>query len=294
MGDSREIRPEGYSLFGKPLFAVEYPHETEVKYLSNLASAEKRHQENPASEDAIVWHGRRLGYLTRYQDAIDVFSEGLRRFPNSYILLRHRGHRFISIRRFAEAEEDFQKAAKLCLAAPDELEPDGEPNKSGIPTSTVRFNIFYHLALAKYLQGRFADACVDYITCMDYSRMNDDSLSATSDWLYMTLMRLGRRDEAIQVLESIREDMNIIENYAYHRRLLLYKGLRKPEDLLSAGSTAHHDTATNGYGIGNWHLYHGRLAEATEMFERVVATAFWPAFGYIAAEVELNRLRVKS
>jgi tetratricopeptide (TPR) repeat protein len=294
MGESKEKRPEGYSLFGEPLFAVEYPCEVENKYLANLAAAEKRHEENPGSEDAIVWHGRRLGYLTRYLDAIEVFSEGLTRFPDSYILLRHRGHRFISVRRFAEAEADFQRAAKLCLTAPDELEPDGEPNKSGIPTSTVRFNIFYHLALAKYVQGRFADALVDYLTCMDYSRMNDDSLSATSDWLYMTLMRLGRRDEAVQVLESIREDMNIIENYAYHRRLLLYKGLRKPEDLLSAGSTAHHDTATNGYGIGNWHLYNGRLSEAKEIFERVVATAFWPAFGYIAAEAELNRLRVKA
>ena len=291
MGETRERKPEGQSLFGTPLYAVEYPKEVEEKYLANLAAAEARHLANPGDEDAIVWHGRRLGYLTRYREAIDVYSEGLCRFPDSFVLLRHRAHRYISVRRFVEAEADFQRAAALCLAVPDEFELDGEPNKAGVPTSTIRFNIFYHLALAKYLQGRFGDALADYAACMEYSRMNDDSLCATSDWLYMTLMRLGRKDEAAKVLEPIREDMDIIENYAYHRRLLLYKGLRKPEELLSAGSTAHHDTATNGYGIGNWHLYSGRPEEAKAMFKRVVATSFWPAFGYIAAEADLSRLR---
>ena len=58
---------------------------------------------------------------------------------------------------------------------------------------------------------------------------------------------------------------------------------------MSAGSTTHHDTATHGYGIGNWHLYNGRKEEAKAMFETIVATSFWPAFGFIAAEAELSR-----
>lgn len=289
--ETESRKPEGYSLSGKPLFQVEYPEEVNRKYLENLAAAEARHREHPGDEDAIVWHGRRLGYLTRYREAIDVYTEGLRKFPDSFVLLRHRGHRYLSIRKFAEAEADFSRAAGLCLLKPDEVEPDGEPNMAGTPTSTIRFNIFYHLALAKYLQGRFADALSDYRQCMEYSCDNDDSLVATSDWLYMTLMRLGKTKEAAEVLEPITDKMNIVENFAYYNRLLLYKGLRKPEDLLSAGSTAHHDTATNGYGIGNWHYCAGRKAEARAMFERVVATSFWPAFGYIASEVELARER---
>ena len=281
--------PEGWSLLGKALFSVQYSAETSARYEANLAEAELKHRENPSDEAAIVWHGRRLGYLTRYREAIDVYSEGLTRYPDSFILLRHRGHRYISVRRFAEAEADFSRAAKLCLATPDTMEEDGEPNKAGIPTGTVRFNIFYHLALAKYLQGRFEDALVDYRTCMDYSTMNNDALVATSDWLYMTLKRLGRDGEADEVLVPIIGDMELIENYAYYHRLLLYKGLKKPEELMSAGSTTHHDTATHGYGIGNWHLYNGRKEEAKAMFETIVATSFWPAFGFIAAEAELSR-----
>ena len=289
MSEKNEKVPEGYSLTGAPLYAVPYSSETMARYEANLREAELRHRENPSDEAAIVWHGRRLGYLTRYREAIDVYTEGLSRYPDSYVLLRHRGHRYISVRRFAEAEADFSKAAKLCLLEPDVMEEDGEPNKAGVPTGTVRFNIFYHLALAKYLQGRFKDALADYLTCMEYSRMNNDALVATSDWLYMTLKRLGRNEEAAAVLEPITEDMELIENYAYFHRLLLYKGLRKPEQLMSAESTTHHDTATHGYGIGNWHLYNGRKAEAKAMFEKIVATSFWPAFGFIAAEADLHR-----
>ena len=55
---------------------------------------------------------------------------------------------------------------------------------------------------------------------------------ATSDWLWMTLMRLGRKDDAAKVLERITPKMEILENGAYHRRLLMYKGAEKPEALL--------------------------------------------------------------
>ena len=43
------------------------------------------------------------------------------------------------------------------------------------------------------------------------------------------------------------------------------------------------------YGIGNWHLYNGRRAEAERIFRRIVAGGQWGAFGYIAAEAELAR-----
>lgn len=282
-------QPEGYSLSGEPLYTVKYPEATEARFLANLEAAVQRVKANPDDEDAIVWHGRRLGYLTRYREAIDVYTQGLKKYPNSFVLLRHRGHRLISIRRFAEAEADYLRAAELCLKAPDQMEPDGEPNKAGVPTGTIRFNIFYHLGLSRYLQGKFKEALGDYRTCMEYSTSNDDALVATSDWLYMTLRRLGQDAEAARVLDPIREDMDIIENYAYHHRLLLYKGLKKPEDLLAAGATTHHDTATHGYGIGNWHFYNGRVGEAKAMLEKVVATSFWPAFGFIAAEADLHR-----
>jgi hypothetical protein len=38
-----------------------------------------------------------------------------------------------------------------------------------------------------------------------------------------------------------------------------------------------------------WHLNNGNKAKAKEYFGKIVAGNYWPAFGFIASEVELSR-----
>ncbi len=87
---------------------------------------------------------------------------------------------------------------------------------------------------------------------------NDDSITATSDWMWMTLMRLGRKADAARVLERITPKMDILENQSYHRRLLMYKGVEKPEALLDTAKADDTTIATQGYGVGQLLLRHGR------------------------------------
>jgi hypothetical protein len=47
--------------------------------------------------------------------------------------------------------------------------------------------------------------------------------------------------------------------------------------------------ATLAYGLGNWLLIRGDKARA--WFERSVESGGWPAFGFIASEAELRRMR---
>jgi hypothetical protein len=49
--------------------------------------------------------------------------------------------------------------------------------------------------------------------------------------------------------------------------------------------------ATAAYGIGNWHLYNGRQAEAEVVFRRIMGGGQWGAFGYIAAGAELAKMK---
>ena len=118
---------------------------------------------------------------------------------------------------------------------------------------------------------------------------NDDSVAATSDWLWMTLMRLGRKAEAAKVLERITPKMEILENGSYHRRLLMYKGLEKPETLLNPAEADALTVATQGYGVGNWYLYNGQKDKARAVFEKMLKGGSWAAFGYIAAEADMKR-----
>jgi tetratricopeptide (TPR) repeat protein len=281
-------KPEATSLSGQPLMRIDLPNQQALE--ANLAQAEKDLAANPKSADAIIWVGRRLGYLWRYQDAIQMFSRGIAEHPNDPRMYRHRGHRYITVRRFDDAIADFEKAAALIKGQKDEIEPDGQPNKLNKPLSTLHFNIWYHLALAHYLKGDFEKALSAYDECMKVST-NDDLLVATSDWLWMTLMRLGRKAEADKVLARITPNMNIIENGSYHRRLLMYKGLEKPEALLDPANADSLTLATQGYGVGNWYFATGNKTRAREIFEKVVAGPNWSAFGYIAAEADLQRMR---
>ena len=45
------------------------------------------------------------------------------------------------------------------------------------------------------------------------------------------------------------------------------------------------------YGVANWHLANGRHAEGMRLLQRIVATGQWGAFGTIAAEADLARMK---
>jgi hypothetical protein len=281
--------PEAFSLRGEPLVAPELPPEVRAERERQLAEARAAFEASPDDAEAAIWVGRRLGYLGRYREAVAAFTRGTEAHPEDARFLRHRGHRFLTLRHLDLAEADFERATELVRGRPDEVEPDGLPNERGVPTSTLQSNVWYHLGLARYLQGDFDGALDAYRECLAVSG-NPDMLVATSHWLYMTLRRLGRDEEAARVLEPIHAGLEVIENRAYHRLLLMYRDELTAAALLAeAGEAGSLDFATVAYGIAACHLYNGREAEATALFERIVAAGQWPAFGHLAAEAELAR-----
>jgi tetratricopeptide (TPR) repeat protein len=281
--------PEGTSLLGKPLVSVPPTGEQKTRLEADLAKAQADYDRDKTSAEAAIWLGRRLAYLGRFRDAIDIYTAGIARHPDNAKLYRHRGHRYITIRKLDLAVADLMRASRLIAGQPDEIEPDGAPNRAGVPRSTLQSNIWYHLGLAHYLNGDFSKALDAYREGMKVSRVNDDMLVATSDWLYMTLRRLQRDAEAKAVLEPIREQMDILENGAYHARLLMYKGVRSPDSVLNLNTADDVQIATQGYGVGNWYLVNGDRAKARDIFDRVLAGRAWAAFGFIAAEADTKR-----
>lgn len=282
--------PEAISLLGRPLHAPALPPAVQVERQAQLEAARAQAAARPQDVEALIWLGRRTAYLGRFREAIAVYTRALERHPDDPRLLRHRGHRHLTLRRFDLAAADLERAAALVRGTPDEVEPDGLPNARGIPTSTLQSNVWYHLGLARYLRGDFAGALAAYRQCELVSK-NPDMLAATVYWLHLTLLRLGRETEAAAVLVPVRADWELYENHSYHRLLLFFKGERAAEALLAEAGAEESglDLATVAYGIGAWHLAHGRRDAARALFERVVAGAQWPAFGYIAAEAELAR-----
>ena len=61
--------------------------------------------------------------------------------------------------------------------------------------------------------------------------------------------------------------------------------------LLTPGQTDELQYVTQGYGVANWYLANGDQARANAIFDRVLGTGYWAAFGYIAAEADVARGR---
>lgn len=280
--------PEGaqaVSLYGAPLVAITPGEST----LAALAVARADYEAGPDDADNIIWYGRRTAYAGDYREAIRIFTEGARKFPEDARMLRHRGHRYISIRDFGRAIDDLERADALIEGTEDQVEPDGLPNAQNIPIGTLHTNIWYHLGLAYYLVNDL-EGTVRVYRRANEAADNDDKLVSTTHWLYMALRRLNRDDEAEAALEPIRADMEVIENMSYHQLCLLYKGEMALEALggddLDLSDSAN---AAVAYGIGSWHFYNDRPDRAREVFERIVQGDGWASFGRIAAEADLVR-----
>lgn len=282
-GDAQAISLLGDTLYPPPL--IPEVRETRER---QLAEARAAYEADPIDPDSAIWLGRRTAYVGQYREAVEIFAAGIQQHESEARLYRHRGHRFITLRMFQRAMADLEHAARLTNGQPDRVEPDGLPNALNIPTSTLQTNIWYHLGLAHYLEGDFESAAEAYRECIARAD-NPDMLVATSHWWYMALRRLGREDEAAQVLEPITSDLDIIENHSYHRLLLMYKGELPADSLLAPGDDAIQN-ATVAYGVANWHYYNGRTEQAQRMLREVLQGTGWPAFGFIAAEADVARV----
>jgi tetratricopeptide (TPR) repeat protein len=265
----KEKEPEVISLLGKKLYATPAVGEELLKLRDELREAIKKVEANPEDPENIIMYGRRLAYLWRYHDANDVYSKGIKKFPKYAMLYRHRGHRYISVRQFDRAVADLTRASEL---------------------NDHDFDIWYHLGLAHYLKGKFQQALNAYRNCMKVAE-NDDSKIAISNWLYITLRRLGKEDDALRVLDGIREGMEVEENQSYYDLLLFYKGQKTEAEISAITEASDLNMATVGYGVGCWYLYNNQKEDAVVYFKKIVEGKYWPAFGFIAAEAELARMK---
>jgi tetratricopeptide (TPR) repeat protein len=288
-GCAPRVEGEGLSLLGRTLRPLEAGKNSGAE--RNLAEAKAAADAAPGDLEKQIWLGRRYGYLWRMRDAIAVFTQAAKDHPTDPRPLRHRGHRYISVREFSKAVADLDRGVRLLANTPDQIEPDGVPNLRNFPLTTTGFNIHYHLALAHYLLADYEAALAGWRSTARFERGQADNRVAVAYWTYLTLRKLNRESEAKAEIATVLSGMDIIENHAYHRLGLYFKGELTREQTLRPGDEDSPDFAALGYGIGTRDMLDGKPDDARALFERVIATDNWPAFGYIAAEVELARER---
>lgn len=243
---------------------VEYRSLPDTEAIKNARAAADADPKNVAR---IIDLGVAQSGARQFREAIATFTRGLEIEPANALLFRWRGHRYLSLREFDRASADLTRGAAI--------------------DSTI-YGIWYHLGVVHYLRGDFGEAAASFARAQPIAP-DAGELAGSTDWLWMSLSRAGRGAEAKAMLDR-RPDSKPAAN-AYTRRLQLYRGEIGPDAVVTAADTDDVQVATLAYGLGNWFLLRGDKAQARRWFERSIQSGGWPAFGFIASEVELRRLR---
>jgi tetratricopeptide (TPR) repeat protein len=257
--------------------SVQYKSPEGVEYRSlpdtdAVKSARAALEKSPKDIARIIDLGVAQSGARQFREAIATFTRGLELEPNNALLLRWRGHRYLSVREFDRAFADLSRGSKI------------DPSIYGN---------WYHLGIVQFLRGDFDAAAASFAKAQPIAP-DPAELAGSADWLWMSFSRAGRHAEAKFVLDKLldqRPDFKPVTN-AYTRRLQLYRGEIGPDAVVTPADTDEVQIATLAYGLGNWYLVRGDKAQARKWFERSVqASGGWPGFGFIVSEVELRRLR---
>ena len=254
--------------------SVQYTTAAGVIYRSQpdtgaIARAEQALAAEPNNVERIIALGIAQSGARQYREAIQTFTRGLRIDPKNAVLYRWRGHRFLSVRDYDRALADLNQGALI--------------------DSTV-YGIWYHLGVLRYIRGEFASAADAFKRGLPIAP-NAVERAGSYDWQWMSLMRAGKEDEARALLKSMPDSVPIAAANAYSQRLRLYQGRIGPGDVFTPADTDDVAVATLSYGIGNWYLLRKETKRAKEWFERSVQSGGWPAFGFMASEAELKRMK---
>ena len=252
--------------------SVQYRSPAGVEYRSQadtgpIFRARQALQADPKNVDKFIALGVAHSGARQFREAIAVFTEGLKVSPGNPMLYRWRGHRYLSVREFDKAQRDLEV---------------------GLAADPTNYGILYHLGIIRFVRGDFNGAA-EMFTRAQPRAPDAGELAGSTDWLWMSLMRAGKRAEAAAMLAK-RPDSLEVSN-AYRQRLTLYRGEVKPEQVFTPADTADVQVATLNYGLGNWYLVNGDTAKAKTYFDRAVKSGGWPGFGFIVSEVELRRLK---
>ena len=152
--------------------SVQYRSPEGVEYRSlpdtdAVKSARAAFEADPKNIARIIDFGVAQSGARQFREAIATFTRGLEIEPDNALLLRWRGHRYLSVREFDRAFADLKRGAAI--------------------DSTI-YGIWYHLGVIQFLRGDFSDAAASFAKAQPIAP-DAGELAGSTDWLWMSLSR---------------------------------------------------------------------------------------------------------
>ena len=275
---------EATSFGGVPLYRFDIDGEKLAELQGKIIAIEAL--EAPTETD-FIHLGEHLVSQGRFQDAILAYGRGLELFPQSYKLRRHRGHRYINVRQLEKAIVDLTEAANLLTKEDEDVL---QVSSSGTANGTYKHWIYYHIGLYNYLNGNYDQAADAYRVCVS-TAVNGNLKVGATDWLYNSLVKAGRLQDAQAAIDAIPADIEANPNASYYKRVMVYKGLKTIDDVIDVSKPKGTWTGgdiTTGYGIANVLKGRGEVDLAQQIFDSILASPYWSSWAYVVTDREQN------
>lgn len=277
---------EAVSFSGNPLFRFDIDA---ARLEESASKASVLENQGTLSEDDYYALGSHYVDQGRFQDAIALYTKGLEEYPESVKLRRHRGHRYINVRELDRAIIDLEEAAELMGENPPEVM---QVSVNGVVNGTYEHWVWYHIGLYHYLNGNYDQAAKAYEKCVETATSGSLRVGAT-DWLYNSLVKGGQLEAAAAVIAEISPDIDANKEAPYFKRVMLYKGLNNPEELIDIekpGPQWSGGDITTGYGVANWYKMQGDTQTAQKIYDNILQTPYWSSWAYVVTDKEQSML----
>ncbi len=175
-----------------------------------------------------------------------------------------------------------------CLTKTHFILGTGNIQRMVVPDLCALGNLYYHYALALYFQGDFEKAAQLWKECLDRS-LSDDERVGAMHWLYTSLARIGKVEQANQILKSLPKEMDVIEYGSYYDLIKLYRG-----DGESGGSSDALQDVGYRYGLARWAILQGDQERGVRILNEVANSPLNTAFAVMAAKLDVAAMNRES
>lgn len=236
---------------------------------ANSSDVLKKLKDDPTNPELWYQMGMALSDEEGPEAGIDAFSQGLVYNPFNATLYFGRGRKNIGLHRYWRCISDTTMAIRI--------QPE-------------TWNHWYYRAVAYNLNGNYEEAMADFMQC--YNMTEPEEHYPMVDWLFLCALDMNDKEKAREVLDLI--DVNVIPpimDYAYRRRVMLYKGVVKPEEFIDIDHIKENclplpnrvelEINTLTFGLYAYYSYIGDTEKANEVLLKITKFEPSPAFGYI-------------
>ncbi len=284
---------------GEKLSKWKEPDSVWVKMENDINTLRTAYLSKTEDPKSYLRYARAYSVSGRVENAIDILSRGIQKFPTVADLYTFRGENMLLGRQLKECVDDFWKAGQNMEKNPGAkglIQTSVEDSIIGI---SLAYRNYLNMAIAFMCNNDYSSADKFFEVCGDFST-NSDLWIRSYYWQYACYPRSGRNSDAEAILKNLNEDMQILSiSKPYLDAMKYYKGSLSEGDLVDLNFKPQTSEEANPwivkvYAVGLKNLLNNKKEKAILAFTKIKESGYWNNLISLAAESELMKLAGKT